>query len=142
MRTSILMASLLFALSPLCLANPIYKWVDAQGVTHFDATPPPGQSATEVKPAISSPPSPSKATLPASAPVGDQNAVDAKVKKQVAEQEASRKVFCEKARTNLAQLLNDPRVREEVNGELHRLTDEERQTRLVETRKAIEDHCS
>ncbi|KPA97606.1 DUF4124 domain-containing protein [Pseudomonas asplenii] len=143
MRTSILTASLLFALSPLCLAAPIYKWVDAQGVTHFDATPPPGQSATVVTPAISpNPTSPTRGDVPASQPVGDQNAVDAKVRKQVAEQEAARKVFCEKARTNLAQLLNDPRVREEVNGELHRLTDEERQTRLIETRKVIEDHCS
>ncbi|WP_017904168.1 DUF4124 domain-containing protein [Pseudomonas asplenii] len=143
MRTSILMASLLFALSPLSLAAPIYKWVDAQGVTHFDAMPPPGQSATVVSPAINPNPSPSPRTdLPTSKPVGDQNTVDAKVKKQLAEQEAARKVFCERARTNLAQLRNDPRVREEVDGELHRLTDEERQTRLIETSKAIEDHCS
>ncbi|SDS66177.1 protein of unknown function [Pseudomonas asplenii] len=141
MRTSILMASLLFALSPLCLASPIYKWVDAQGITHFDAMPPPGQTATVVTPAIGNPMPPKTAT-PTSTPVGDQNAVDAKVKKQVAEQEAARKVFCEKARTNLAQLQNDPRVREEVDGELRRLSDEERQTRVIETRKLIEEHCS
>ncbi len=132
MRTSILMASLLFALSPLCLASPIYKWVDAQGITHFDAMPPPGQTATVVTPAIGNPMPPKTAT-PTSTPVGDQNAVDAKVKKQVAEQEAARKVFCEKART---------RVREEVDGELRRLSDEERQTRVIETRKLIEEHCS
>ncbi|MGY2236471.1 DUF4124 domain-containing protein [Pseudomonas gingeri] len=143
MRTSILIGSLLFAMSPLCLAAPIYKWVDAQGVTHFDAQPPPGQTATVVTPAIGTPPPPPpRPEVPASTPVGDQKAVDAKVRKQVAERDATLKVFCDKARTNLAQLQNDPRVREEVNGELRRLTEEERQTRLLETRKAIEENCS
>ncbi|WP_191489662.1 DUF4124 domain-containing protein [Pseudomonas sp. FEN] len=142
MRRSILITGLLFALSPLCQAGQIYKWVDAQGVTHFDAQPPAGQSATVVTPAVGNVPAPPRAALPTSAPVGDQNAVDAKVKKQIADQEAARKAYCEKVRTNLAQLENNARVREEVNGELRRLTEEERQTRLLEARKAIEENCS
>ncbi len=141
MRTSVLIGSLLLALSPLCLAASIYKWVDAQGVTHFDAQPPPGQKATVISPAIATPPPP-RPEVPASTPVGDQRAADAKVKKRLAERNAMLKVFCDKARTNLAQLQNDPRVREEVNGEPRRLTEEERQTRLIETRKAIEENCS
>ncbi|AMB87129.1 glycosyltransferase [Pseudomonas agarici] len=141
MRTSILIGSLLLALSPPCQAASIYKWVDAQGVTHFDAQPPPGQPASVVTPTIG-PPAPPRSQLPVSTPVGDQRAVDAKVKKRLAERDTMLKVFCDKARTNLARLQNDPRVREEVNGEPRRLTEEERQTRLIETRKAIEENCS
>ena len=144
MRKSILIAGLLFTLSPLCQAGQIYKWVDAQGVTHFDAQPPVGQSASLVTPAVGNTPAqpPPRPTVPASTPVGDQKAVDAKIKKALAEQEGVRKAYCEKARTNLAQLENNARVREEVNGQLRRLTEEERQARLVETRKGIEDNCS
>ncbi len=143
MRRSILMTGLLFALSPLCQAGQIYKWVDAQGQTHFDAQPPTGQSATVVTPAIGNVPAPPpRPAAPPSTQVGDQKAVDAKVKKQIADQEAARKAYCENARTNLAQLENNPRVREEVNGERRRLTEEERQARLLETRKGIEENCS
>ncbi|WP_240912092.1 DUF4124 domain-containing protein, partial [Pseudomonas aeruginosa] len=41
MRRMILPASLLLALSSFAMAAPIYKWVDAEGVTHFGAQPPP-----------------------------------------------------------------------------------------------------
>ncbi|MCO3773978.1 DUF4124 domain-containing protein, partial [Pseudomonas aeruginosa] len=46
MRRMILPASLLLALSSFAMAAPIYKWVDAEGVTHFGAQPPQGAQAT------------------------------------------------------------------------------------------------
>lgn len=39
MRSLIVAGSLLFALSGSVMAGQIYKWVDAQGVTHFGAQP-------------------------------------------------------------------------------------------------------
>lgn len=122
-------------------AAQIYKWVDAQGVTHFDAQPPAGQSAQEID--IQKPVAPTAAT-PAARPDGDQEqqTIDAKVKKQVAAEEARRKEFCDRQRTNLAQLQNNPRVREEVNGEYRRFTEEERQARIAEIRKSIDDTCN
>lgn len=45
-----LLLTLLIGLSPWCMAAQIYKWVDAQGVTHFDAQPPQGQPSTIVQP--------------------------------------------------------------------------------------------
>ncbi len=45
MRRMILPASLLLALSSFAMAAPIYKWVDAEGVTHFGAQPPQGAQA-------------------------------------------------------------------------------------------------
>jgi hypothetical protein len=73
--------------------------------------------------------------------LGDQQAIDKAVKKQVAEQEAQLKAFCEQARTNLAQLQNNPRLREEVDGEMRRLTDQQRQERTTEAQKQIADNC-
>ncbi|MBF4558688.1 DUF4124 domain-containing protein [Pseudomonas sp. p50] len=136
MRT-LLMVSLL--ISPLCMAGQIYKWVDAQGVTHFDAQPPQGQASTTVV----TPSAPaSKSTLPArSNVIGDQQAIDKSVKEQVADQQAQLKVFCEQARTNLAQLQNNPRLREDVGGEMRRLTDQQRKERTSEAQKQIAENC-
>lgn len=123
-------------------AAQIYKWVDAQGVTHFDAQPPAGQPSQEIesqKPVTPPPPAPTTAQPDSNQ---EQQAIDAKVKKQVAAQEARRKEYCELQRTNLAQLQNNPRVREEVNGEFKRFTEEERQARIVEIKKAIDDTCN
>lgn len=138
MRTFFFTASLLIGLSPLCMAAQIYKWVDAQGVTHFDAQPPQGQEATTVTP---SPPAGKPTAAPRSSAIGDQQAIDNKVKKQVAEQQDRLKAFCEQARTNLAQLQNNPRLREEVDGGMRRLTDEQRQDRITEAQKQIADNC-
>ncbi|WP_420825044.1 DUF4124 domain-containing protein [Pseudomonas viciae] len=139
MRMFFLMASLLVGLSPTCMAGQVYKWVDAQGVTHFGAQPPEGvQTTTVIKssPSVAKPPAP-----PSGGVIGDQKAIDQQVKKQIAEQQAQLKMFCDQARTNLAQLQNNPRVREDVEGEMRRLTDEERRQRIDETRKQIEEHC-
>ncbi|MBV6823815.1 DUF4124 domain-containing protein [Pseudomonas sp. PD9R] len=138
MRTFFLTAGLLLGLSPLSMAAQIYKWVDAQGVTHFDAQPPPGQQANT----IVTPSPPAKPATPTSGrTIGDQQTIDNTVKKQVAEQQEQLKVFCEQARTNLAQLQNNPRLREEVDGEMRRLDDTQRQERISETQKQIADNC-
>jgi hypothetical protein len=136
MRTFFMVTLLI---SPLCMAGQIYKWVDAQGVTHFDAQPPQGQEATTV--VTPSPPAGKPAAPTRSTAIGDQQAIDNTVKKQVAEQQAQLKVFCEQARTNLAQLQNNPRLREEVDGEMRRLNDEQRQERITEAQKQIGDNC-
>ncbi|RON11205.1 glycosyltransferase [Pseudomonas brassicacearum] len=139
MRTFFFTASLLIGLSPLCMASPIYKWIDGQGVTHFDAQPPQGQEATTVvKPAL---PVGKPSPPPRSSAIGDQQAIDNSVKKQVAEQQAQLKTFCEQTRANLAQLQNNPRLREEVDGEMRRLTDQQRQERITEAQKQIKDNC-
>jgi hypothetical protein len=137
MRT--LLLTLLIGLSPWCMAAQIYKWVDAQGVTHFDAQPPPGQPSTTVQ----TPPAPTAKppAMPGSGPIGDQKAIDSNVKKQVAEQQAQLQKFCTQARTNLAQLQNNPRLREEVEGETRRLSDTQRQERIAEAQKQIAENC-
>ncbi|APC17489.1 glycosyltransferase [Pseudomonas frederiksbergensis] len=139
MRTFFFTASLLIGLSPLCMASPIYTWIDGQGVTHFDAQPPQDQPATTVvTPTL---PAGKPTVPPRSSAIGDQQAVDNTVRKQIAGQQAQLKTFCEQVRTNLAQLQNNPRLREDVDGEMRRLTDQQRQERITEAQKQIKDNC-
>lgn len=144
MRRMILACSVLLALSTGATAGQIYKWVDDQGNVHFGSQPPEGQNSTQVNPNISHPKTPS-APAPTAVEEGaedaEQKAIDEKVKKDVAKQEAERKKYCETVRNNLAQLKNNPRVLTEENGQTRRLTEEERQSRIAESEKAIETTC-
>ncbi|MDN5517334.1 MAG: DUF4124 domain-containing protein [Pseudomonas sp.] len=143
MRFMFLAGGLVLALCGNVMAAQVYKWVDAQGVTHFGAQPPQGQQVETVNTVTA----PAKSTtMPA--PVVedetevDQQSIDRKVKRQVAEQEAERKRYCETMRTNLAQLQNNPRVRVEEKGETRRITEEERQAKIAETRSKIDENCN
>ncbi|MBU2011261.1 MULTISPECIES: DUF4124 domain-containing protein [Stutzerimonas stutzeri subgroup] len=143
MRFMFLAGGLVLALCGNVMAAQVYKWVDAQGVTHFGAQPPQGQQVETVNTVTA----PAKSTtMPA--PVVedetevDQQSIDRKVKRQVAEQETERKRYCETMRTNLAQLQNNPRVRVEEKGETRRITEEERQAKIAETRSKIDENCN
>ena len=148
MRRMIITSSLLLAMSTSSMAGQIYKWVDAQGVTHFGSQPPHGQQATSVNtatpppaPALSAPTSDATQAESAGATDPDQAAIDEKVRKEVAAEQAQRKQYCESIRTNLAQLQNNPRVRVEIDGEVRRLSEEERQQRIGEAQKSIAENC-
>ncbi len=141
MRRSLIASALLVLMSTPAMAAQVYKWVDAQGVTHFGAQPPEGQQATSVNTTIAPAPAAIPAKLPQVGVDEEQQAIDEKVKKEVAAKEAERKQYCEKMRTNLAQLENNPRLREEVNGEVRRLDEDERQKRIAEAKKAIAENC-
>ncbi|HLD65703.1 MAG TPA: DUF4124 domain-containing protein [Pseudomonas sp.] len=143
MRRIILTGSLLLALSSSAMAGQVYKWVDAQGNTHFGAQPPQGQEATSINTVVAPPKAaaPAAPSLPSFEDDAEQKAADAKVKKAVAAEEAELKKYCESVRTNLAQLRNNPRVMTEVLGEPRRLTEEERQARIAESEKNIAENC-
>ncbi|MGE6993005.1 DUF4124 domain-containing protein [Pseudomonas sp. NPDC047961] len=143
MRLTILAGGLLLALSSSIMAGQVYKWVDAEGVTHFGAQPPQGQPAETLNTAVA----PAKPAVTESATLeqsgeSEQRDIDRKVKQQVAEQEAERQRYCTTLRTNLAQLQNNPRVRVEEEGGNRRLNEEERQARIGETKQKIADNCN
>lgn len=144
MRHMILTGTLMLALSTTAMAGQIYKWVDEQGVTHFGAQPPQGQQATTINPSIPAPrPTASEPAPSSEEPLdSEQAAIDEKVKEQVAAEEAERKQFCESARTNLAQLENNPRLRIEEEGEVRRIDENERQQRITDLKKSIAEHCN
>ncbi len=143
MRLMILTGSLMLALSATAGAGQVYKWVDAQGVTHFSAQPPQGQQATPINMSAPAPLQTPDEPAPSVEELLDpeQAAIDKKVKEQVAAQEAERKQYCEGARTNLAQLENNPRLRVEEQGEVRRIDENERQQRIADLKKAIAEHC-
>ncbi|MBD9427620.1 DUF4124 domain-containing protein [Pseudomonas sp. PDM15] len=142
MRRMILACSVLLALSTGATAGQIYKWVDGQGNVHFGSQPPEGQDAATVNPNISQP----KLAAPPAAPQQEsaekaQEDANERVRKEVAEQEAELKNFCDNARYNLAQLQNNPRIRMEIDGELRHLTEEERQERISTGEAALKKNC-
>ncbi|WP_339516128.1 DUF4124 domain-containing protein [Pseudomonas sp. RL_15y_Pfl2_60] len=145
MRRMILATSLLLAISSTAMASQVYKWVDAQGVTHFGAQPPQGQQSTEINTAVPTPSGKPAVEEPAPSfnDIADpeQAEIDKKVKQEVAAKEAERKQYCTDVRTSLAQIENNPRVRVEIDGEVRRITEEERQQRIAETKKAISENC-
>lgn len=144
MRSTVAASFLLLALCPLAMAGQIYKWVDSQGVTHFDAQPPNGVQATAVegvKPVTPPEPISNEAVMKASGEA-EQRRIDRKVKSQVADETSRRNEFCTGVRTNLAQLKNNPRVLQQVNGEVRRLTEQERQAKIEEVRKVIDEQCT
>ena len=59
----------------------------------------------------------------------------------MAEQESKRKQYCSDLRENLSQLRLNPRVRVEENGEIRRLSAEERQARITEAEKSLQENC-
>jgi len=146
MRRMMITSSLLLAMSATAMASQVYKWVDAQGVTHFSAQPPQGQDATSINIATP-PPKPVTAEEPKAAPTfesiadPEQAAIDAKVRQEVAAKEVELKKYCADVRTNLAQLQNNPRLRMDVDGEMRRLNEDERQSRINEAQKAITENC-
>ena len=145
MRRTLLLASLLFGCAGAACAGQIYKWVDAQGVTHFTAQPPQSAEASVI-PTAKQPAAGKPAATPpaASGMVNDpqQEEIDARVRQEVAQKEKELEAYCTSLRTNLAQLRNNRRVRvSDAEGEARRLTQDERQTRISETEKAIAENC-
>ncbi len=147
MRRVITTASLLLLFSSSLLAAPVYKWVDDRGVTHFSAEPPVNQKAESIKTNSFQPKVPEKtaaqiAAEEAQASARTQAEVDREVRKKVAEEEAALKKYCSEIRHNLAQLESNPRVMAQVDGQPTRLTEEERQARITEIKKSIEERCA
>ncbi len=147
MRRVITTASLLLLFSSSLLAAPVYKWVDDRGVTHFSAEPPVNQKAESIKTNSFQPKVPEKtaaqiAAEEAQASTRTQAEVDREVRQKVAEEEAALKKYCSEIRHNLAQLESNPRVMAQVDGQPTRLTEEERQARITEIKKSIEERCA
>lgn len=147
--SSILIAVTLLMSAPL-VHGTIYKWQDEQGITHFSQVPPPG-GRFEIVPQPRLPPADPEAERRLEDLLQSQKQAeeDQKVKKKdqmkAAEEQATREESCRRAKEQLAVLESRPGSRikiTEPDGMQRRLTEEERQTRLVETQKQIADSCA
>jgi hypothetical protein len=140
---------LLALLGGFCAHADVYRWVDENGVTVYSQTPPPEGGADKIKPNVST---------PSRSAAGTQKQLDAmrkdldeylkdksEAKQERREQEKREKIAaanCVTARANLENLeAAAGRLIRLPDGSYTRLTEEERQQRLDEARKATDDYC-
>jgi len=127
----------------------IYKWVDETGETHYSQTRPSGDY--EVEEVRTAPP---PANNPEQAKQHLQKQVDEMNKRNKEQGEAKKEAIseaeyqkivkenCTNARNNLGALNEGGRKRYLTpEGEVVRLTEEERQSRIAEANKQIEEYC-
>ena len=138
-----------FTLATHAADNPtIYKWIDDKGEIHYSQKLPPGREGEKMRGA---PP-------PADDPEGissdlqeqvetmdkrlEKKAIEAEDKELSEESLQIRKRNCETARENLAKLQRSGNIRYiGADGQVTRMPEEERQQRLEETNKQIEEFC-
>lgn len=140
-----LFAGLLLSGIACAQAATIYKWTDSQGQVHFGSQPPVGYDSERIT-------TRSRNSTTAAEPAGTQDThqetgesqkeIDARVRREVAREQAELKAFCTDMRTRLSQLKNNPRLLAEVDGEMVRLSEEERQRRIGEAEDKISEFCN
>lgn len=146
--TKILLVAVLLASAMPALAGKFYKWVDDQGVTHYDAKPPAGERASEPV-RIYSAPSSDQAEALDRLKQRRQASASAEQAAQRQAREADRlrsepnevqKERCAQQRKNLEVLTNRPtvRVKNPDTGAMEVIDQERRAALLEDTRKALE----
>jgi len=127
----------------------IYKWTDADGNVHYTQTPPPGGMPAEtLNPSTGIPSATGKKPSLAeelSDKQPDKEAVNKEVEQQQAQPTAAeiaeRKRKCENVRARLVSLQR-PRVSTvDESGNRVRLSEEQRQTQIKETKRLLKENC-
>lgn len=127
-------------------AEPIYKWVDAEGKTHFSSRPPPGR---KLEPMTLHPSTPDPVDAPATASWQDQlqrSGEQRLQRQQQSEKEAKEKKLadqdCQAARRALNMLGGDrPVFRTNAAGEKEYLEDNQRQAALEAAQQRVATAC-
>lgn len=138
---------LLWVLSAQSVATEIYTWVDDAGVRHFAAQPPAGQAAKALDPHIgplwlgNGSPADKAAAPEATDSDPRQQLLNKQVKQQVATEQANLEKLCSQWRASVAQLENNPRIRVEQDGQMRRISEEERQKYLTDIKAKITEYC-
>ena len=145
-RSMLLLALLLTA--PLSHASGIYKWVDEDGQVHYSQKKPLSKPAEQIKeaPPPANDPDAARGDLQRQLDAFDERRAqrDEAFAEQQRKEEAAgvRKQNCETARKNLANLRrggNNAYMTPE--GEVIRLTDDERARRIEAAKQGIKDNC-
>lgn len=137
-----LFAGLLFSGITNAQAATIYKWTDNQGQVHFGSRPPVGHDSERITTKSIEFPVFNEQASEQPSSGESQKEIDARVRRDVAREQAELQTFCTSLRTQLSQLKNNPRLLAEINGETVRLSEEERQERISETENKIQEFCN
>jgi hypothetical protein len=150
-RSTVIWVLLAFAaFSAVAESQNMYKWTDDQGEVHYSQFPPPGHKAEKMK---APPPAPGPSTNAggndlqepgdATKKQDEKQAQEENDAKRKAALEEMRKKNCEIARQNLVNLQRGGNVRYKgPNGEVIRLTEEDRQKRIEDANTHIKENCS
>lgn len=135
--------------SPAADNQTMYKWTDDRGEVHYTQFPPPGREAER----LHAPPPPAESPKAVESELQQQLDTmekqnekvqqDTKDADQRAEIQKIRRNNCETAHKNLINLQRGGNIRYKgPNGEVVRLTEEERQKRIDEANQQIKDNCN
>jgi hypothetical protein len=145
----------LIGLAPLAQATEVYRWKDANGVTHYGERPPEGIQAERValrpEPSVAPPPSAStEAAASAAAQIDDPNLTPDQ-RAELARQRAleanaearrqARAANCARAQQNLQTLRNSEYVSLRDGDTTRTLTALERQQQIEENEAAEAENC-
>ena len=146
-KFKITFVSLLVFLSPITSAE-IYKWTDENGDTHYSQIPPNTDVNVEtVKPPPSVDTDAAVKNLKTRQEVADglrENRLTAKDEKAKAKAEKEqKKQQCQQLNERLKTLINRPRAnKQDESGNLVRMTEEERQKDINDTKAEISEKCN
>lgn len=128
------------------MAEEVYKWTDAEGVTHFSAQPPANRQAEQIQVMAPPPTAPAEAKPQADGapPKDPAEKSDAPTPEEIAEIERKRAADCEAAKRNLDTLKTrvHVRIRDEKTGEDRYLTPEEHATQQKDAASHIDKYCA
>ncbi|MDH5485535.1 MAG: DUF4124 domain-containing protein [Gammaproteobacteria bacterium] len=137
----------LLLLLPLSVPAAIYKWVDAQGNTHYDQEKPLEVDAEKIKLAPSPAGSTSTYSKPSLKPREDKNAAsednvdDAQSKEMIPKKERAK--LCARAKETLKKISEAGRVRtKNKDGSTQVMSEQQKQDRINQEKKAVKQHCS
>ena len=142
----LVVATILMAAS-LPVHAAFYKWVDDHGVTQYTQRPPSSgdyQSMRSPAPASDSDsPPPQPQTPPAGqAPVAAPAETPPPDAQALARQRMAKRQYCQLVRQRLSQLENHARLRyKAADGSIRVMGEEEKQAKLMETRKMMAEMC-
>ena len=144
MRTLITSLGVLLLLtSTAAMSTRLYKWQDERGNWYYGQTKPTEYDYQEVN----APPPPPANSPDLNKPFADQirgkSGSPSGTSASSSESPESRAAKCQTARTNLQQLLDNPRIRtRNADGTSGIMGEDQRQAKIAESRKQIEYYCN
>ncbi len=130
----LLTLSCVMVLSSAVSADEVYRWKDAQGVTHYGDRKPEDANVERVD--VRVPPPAAPVTDPeANASTAEQDAAAAEKRKQ------ERAMLCERARRNLEVLTHAENVSIRSEGSSETMTAERRQLEIDANQRAVVQYC-
>ncbi len=129
-------------------AAKVYKWVDEEGITHYDEQAPKGKDYQQIT-TSGAPPSDSAKAQKKLAENREQNAtkketqLDFETQKKMRDEQARvRQENCKNAQANLTTLKQNARIRMlGEDGEFHYLSEEDKQKQMENAQAIIDDNC-